>query len=51
MYLLRVTINKSSDNEHGSDTLKKLNNKVMLTGNVAAMLPPEQTKCNILKGS
>lgn len=46
----RVTINNTSNNDHGADTLKKLNNKVMLPGNVAVLLPPDQIKCNILKG-
>lgn len=49
-FVFRLTINKTSNNEHGTDTLKKLNNKVMLPGNVAALLPPDQIKCNILKG-
>lgn len=46
----RVTINKTADIEHSTDTLKKLNNKIKLGNSVVAPLPPDQIKCNILKG-
>uniref|UniRef100_A0A1L8DMQ1 Putative rho guanine nucleotide exchange factor cdep n=1 Tax=Nyssomyia neivai TaxID=330878 RepID=A0A1L8DMQ1_9DIPT len=52
---IRVTINKTSDLETNTDTLKKLasgtekpNNQTKVTS-VAGPLPPSQLKCNILK--
>ncbi|XP_059622227.1 band 4.1-like protein 5 isoform X2 [Phlebotomus argentipes] len=52
---IRVTINKTSDLESNTDTLKKLasgaekpNNQTKVTS-VAGPLPPSQLKCNILK--
>ncbi|GAB0100427.1 band 4.1-like protein 5 [Sergentomyia squamirostris] len=52
---IRVTINKTSDLDSNTDTLKKLasgaekpNNQMKLTS-VAGPLPPSQIKCNILK--
>lgn len=53
---IRVTINKTSDLESNTDTLKKLasgtekpNNQTKVTS-MAGPLPPSQIKCNILKG-
>lgn len=52
----RVTINKTSDLESNTDTLKKLsstdkpNNQIKLANVGGASLPPGQIKCNILKG-
>lgn len=51
---VKLTVNKTAEHEHhhGTDTLKKLNNKVMLSSShVAGTLPPDQVKCNILKGT
>ncbi|XP_075154010.1 erythrocyte membrane protein band 4.1-like yurt isoform X2 [Haematobia irritans] len=51
---LRVTINKTYDMDHNTETLKRLsnsekpNNQVKLA-NVPAALPPGHIKCNILK--
>lgn len=53
---IRVTINKTSDFESNTDTLKKLssnekpNNQTKLPTTSGAPLPPGQLKCNILKG-
>lgn len=53
----KVTINKTSELETNTDTLKKLsavpsekpNNQMKIT-NAPSPLPPGQIKCNILKG-
>lgn len=54
----RVTINKTSDMDNNTDTLKKLsagadtpNNQTKLASVSGTPLPPSQIKCNILKGS
>lgn len=53
---IRVTINKTSDFESNTDTLKKLssnekpNNQTKLPTTSGVPLPPGQLKCNILKG-
>lgn len=55
-YSSRVTINKTSELENNTDTLKKLsatdkpNNQTKLASYGGALLPPSQIKCNILKG-
>ncbi|XP_037822070.1 band 4.1-like protein 5 isoform X2 [Lucilia sericata] len=52
---LRVTINKTFDMDHNTETLKRLsnsekpNNQVKLANVGAAALPPGHIKCNILK--
>lgn len=52
-----VTINKTSDLDNNTDTLKKLsaadkpNNQTKLASVSGAPLPPSQMKCNILKGN
>lgn len=52
-----MTINKTSDLDNNTDTLKKLtaadkpNNQSKLASMSATPLPPSQMKCNILKGS
>lgn len=50
----RVTVNKTSDLENNTDTLKKLtdkpNNQLKLATVGGTPLPPGQMKCNILKG-
>lgn len=51
-----VTINKTSDLDNNTDTLKKLtaadkpNNRTKLASVSGTPLPPSQIKCNILKG-
>lgn len=53
-----MTINKTSDLDNNTDTLKKLtgadkpNNQTKLAsvGAIGIPLPPSQMKCNILKG-
>lgn len=51
-----MTINKTSDFESNTDTLKKLssnekpNNQTKLPTTSGVPLPPGQLKCNILKG-
>lgn len=51
-----VTINKTSDLDNNTDTLKKLtsadkpNNQSKLASTGGTPLPPSQIKCNILKG-
>lgn len=51
-----VTINKTSDLDNNTDTLKKLtaadkpNNQTKLASVSGTPLPPSQIKCNILKG-
>lgn len=53
---IRVNVNKTSDLEHNTDTLKKLavadkpNNQTKLANVGGTPLPPSQIKCNILKG-
>lgn len=54
---LRVTINKTFDMDHNTETLKRLsnnnekpNNQVKLANVGASALPPGNIKCNILKG-
>lgn len=53
---IRVTVNKTSDLENNTDTLKKLsaadkpNNQTKLANIGGTPLPPGQIKCNILKG-
>lgn len=52
---IRVGINKTSELEMNTDTLKKFsndkpNNQVKLISTGAMSLPPSQIKCNILKG-
>lgn len=55
-YSSRVTINKTSELENNTDTLKKLsatdkpNNQTKLASFGGTPLPPSQIKCNILKG-
>lgn len=55
-YFYSVTINKTSDLDNNTDTLKKLsaadkpNNQSKLASMGATPLPPSQMKCNILKG-
>lgn len=52
-----VTINKTSDLDNNTDTLKRLsvadkpNNQTKLASIGGTPLPPSQIKCNILKGS
>lgn len=51
---IKVTVNKTSEIEFNTDSLKKLsmdkpNNQVKIS-NIGAPLPPDQMKCNILKG-
>lgn len=52
----RVTINKTYDMDHNTETLKRLsnsekpNNQVKLANVGAGALPPGHIKCNILKG-
>lgn len=52
-FFYRVTINKNSDYENSTDTLKRIsgpekpNNQTKGVG--GATLPPHQMKCNILK--
>ncbi|XP_037822066.1 probable serine/threonine-protein kinase DDB_G0282963 isoform X1 [Lucilia sericata] len=52
---IRVTINKTFDMDHNTETLKRLsnsekpNNQVKLANVGAAALPPGHIKCNILK--
>lgn len=52
-----VTINKTSDLDNNTDTLKKLtaadkpNNQTKLASVSGTPLPPSQIKCNILKGN
>lgn len=53
----RVTINKTFDMDHNTETLKRLsntnekpNNQVKLANVGATSLPPGNIKCNILKG-
>lgn len=54
---IRVTVNKTSDLENNTDTLKKLsttdkpNNQSKLASMGGTPLPPGQIKCNILKGN
>lgn len=57
LYYCRVTINKTSDMEHNTETLKRLsnvnekpNNQVKLANVGSGALPPGHIKCNILKG-
>lgn len=52
-----MTINKTFDMDHNTETLKRLsntnekpNNQVKLANVGAAALPPGNIKCNILKG-
>lgn len=51
-----MTINKTSDLDNNTDTLKKLsaadkpNNQTKLASIGGTPLPPSQMKCNILKG-
>jgi len=54
---VRVTINKTFDMDHNTETLKRLsnnnekpNNQVKLANVGASALPPGNIKCNILKG-
>jgi band 4.1-like protein 5 len=53
---IKVGVNKTSELEINTDTLKKFsndkpNNQIKLIGNSGALLlPPSQMKCNILKG-
>lgn len=53
---IRVTVNKTSDLENNTDTLKKLsagdkpNNQTKFANIGSSPLPPGQIKCNILKG-
>ncbi|XP_055848711.1 band 4.1-like protein 5 isoform X5 [Episyrphus balteatus] len=53
---IRVTINKTSDMEHNTETLKRLsnnnekpNNQVKMANIGSGALPPGHIKCNILK--
>lgn len=55
----RVTINKTSNLEHNTETLKRMsthiaedkpNNQVKMSNVGGASLPPGHLKCNILKG-
>lgn len=53
---IRVTINKTSDMEHNTETLKRLsnnnekpNNQVKMANVNSGALPPGHIKCNILK--
>lgn len=54
--MCRVTINKTYDMDHNTETLKRLsntekpNNQVKKANMGAAALPPGHIKCNILKG-
>lgn len=54
--MFSVTINKTSDLDNNTDTLKKLsaadkpNNQTKLASIGGTPLPPSQMKCNILKG-
>lgn len=54
---IRVAVNKTSDLENNTDTLKKLsaadkpNNQTKLANIGGTPLPPGQIKCNILKGN
>lgn len=56
MNSFRVTVNKTSDLEQNTDTLKKLSssgdkpNNQTKFNSTANPLPPGQMKCNILKG-
>lgn len=56
-FIFSVTINKTSDLDNNTDTLKKLsaadkpNNQLKLASMGGTPLPPSQMKCNILKGS
>lgn len=56
-FVPRVTINKTSDLENNTDTLKKLsayekpNNQTKLATMGGTPLPPGQLTCNILKGA
>lgn len=55
-FMFSVTINKTSDLDNNTDTLKKLsaadkpNNQTKLASIGGTPLPPSQMKCNILKG-